>query len=356
MKKFRPIHTEKNQLSFRTRPAVYSSDFTVVDGDNLSVFISRHAIDVMLKWSADGGSSEVIGRLLGRGYRDANGIWTVVDIATCARSAHSSRTSVHATIEDELSVVQAMDVNLVHERTGWWHSHPYLGLPSYSGVDRSNQAIVCPESHQVGILVVVERHGVELFVFAGPQSSLIGRFEGSLSPIPRVTAESIGSSSTPVPASTEVTETTKTWPLSPLSDCDETVSWFRQHREILTFSGMISILLLLFYVVEILPTTNFGRFMKSSQRENNAREYIRMSGYDGADQKDTSDVLIQRDGRAVERGVESNQARQPPNMVVPFQDNVSHVSGTPRKRVKRDNALTNDGKKPLVSIPRSILH
>src|SRR3972149_2803067 len=133
--------------------------------------------------------AEIVGRLVGRPYRDDRGDWAVVTGEIAALGA-SGPADVRTTTEDAGRTSLSLEQDFpTEELVGWYHSH-VGGLHDYSSTDRMNQA-GRKKPYHIGLLSVVSDNSVSIHAFRGPEcerlrdsfnckaASLLQRYEPS---------------------------------------------------------------------------------------------------------------------------------------------------------------------------------
>ncbi len=130
-----------------------------------------HKDNVLAKiswWACCSRNSEIVGRLVGRPYRDEHGEWVIL---TGAIAAHfvGGPVNVKTTVEDGAVMARALEQeHPTEELMGWYHSHT-CGLDDYSSTDQINQAEWSKPYH-MGLLVTLHSDSVTVHAYCGPES------------------------------------------------------------------------------------------------------------------------------------------------------------------------------------------
>lgn len=196
----------RNEPLYRPRPAESSPGLVTYethDGTPV-VFVRLGVLERVIAHSHDKSPNETIGFLMGRSFRDEQGVWTLVEAVWCCEHASCSRVSVQTSEIDEqqLDAWRQSDA-LAYDKMGWWHSHYELRVPQYSGVDRDNQQMWCPLACQVGLLVLVDRGVPRVRCYRGPDSEPLAPLrheDGSAEPLAERRSDRIGEESAGDPA------------------------------------------------------------------------------------------------------------------------------------------------------------
>lgn len=160
----------RNEPAFRPRPAVLPGYHKFSQGQ-YDAFVAVSALDHIAHEAQQASPNETIGYLVGRPFRDAQGVYAVVTDAITATSARRGRATVETTLDDERQLLDTLLAkHPTSEKLGWFHSHPFY-MPSYSSTDSENQQF-WSESYHLGLLATLEcqSDAVTIHAFHGPES------------------------------------------------------------------------------------------------------------------------------------------------------------------------------------------
>ncbi len=165
-----------NQPQVTIRSREYLSQMTefrasTPDEVSVSAFIDDALLDQLQNWAVAAKPNEVLGVLLGRRFRDRQGIYAVITSAAEACTSNSGVAHVQVSAES-LSETRraALADEPMLDPVGWWHSHP---SPSgFSSVDRREQA-TWTHTAAIGLVVFMRdtSTGFPAAAYCGPAAT-----------------------------------------------------------------------------------------------------------------------------------------------------------------------------------------
>ena len=161
------VEVIRNEPAYRPRPADLTG-YHRYSGSQFDAFVHKEKVlKAIADWSWERTDTEIVGRLVGRPYRDDQGYWIVVTHAILARFT-GGVAAVRTTAADGAEIARSLEQDHpAEDLLGWFHSH-LCGLEQYSSTDKTNQA-EWRKPYHVGLLAVVRPTSVRIHAFRGPE-------------------------------------------------------------------------------------------------------------------------------------------------------------------------------------------
>lgn len=170
---YRKYSSYYGYVFYRPRPTDLSIYHRFSNGQFDAFVHKERVLEAIADSACQRSDTEIVGRLVGRAYRDDRGTWAVVTDAVLARFTGGPAT-VATTTEDSAEIVRVLEQDHPSEDLmGWYHSHVFA-VHEYSPTDKDNQT-QWRKPYHIGLLVVVCADAVTVHAFRGPEGERLAK-------------------------------------------------------------------------------------------------------------------------------------------------------------------------------------